>query len=59
MTGTTSSRREPDDPMARQSGAVLEDLQSVGESDRADETARDGGTEETVAAPTDPAGGTP
>jgi len=58
MTGTTSSRREPDDPMARQSGAVLEDLQSVGPSDRADETARDGRTEETVA-PTDPAGGTP
>jgi hypothetical protein len=55
----TTGAREPDDPMARQSGAVLEDVQPVAPSDRADGTAQEAGAEETVATPTEPAGGAP
>jgi hypothetical protein len=54
MSEQTNSRREPDDPMARQSGAVLEDVQPVETSDRPGETAQDGSSEEALAAPTDP-----
>ncbi len=45
----TSDRREPDDPMARQSGAVLEDLQPVTGPGGPDPS-----PEGTVAAPTNP-----
>jgi len=53
-TEQSGSQREPDDAMARQSGAVSEDLQPVASSDRPDETAEEGSSADTVEPPTDP-----
>jgi hypothetical protein len=54
MTQQSSGGREPDDELARQSGAVSEDLQPVASSDRPDETVRQGSPEDTAEPPTDP-----
>ena len=54
MSEKTSGEWEPDDQMARQSGAVSEDLQPVAPSDGPEETAREDLPEETIEPPTDP-----
>jgi hypothetical protein len=54
MSEQTSGGREPDDQMARQSGAVAEDLQPVAPSDRSEQTAQEGRQEDNIEPPTDP-----
>jgi hypothetical protein len=54
MSEQSGSRREPDDPMARQSGATVEDVQPVAPSEDPDETTEDGPPTESVEPPTVP-----
>jgi hypothetical protein len=54
MSEQPDNQREPADSMARQSGAVVEDLQPVASSDRPDQAAGDRVTDDTIEPPTDP-----
>ena len=59
MPEQTSGGWEPDDQMARQSGAVSEDLQPVAPSDGPEQTAQEGLPEDTIEPPTDPGRSSP
>jgi hypothetical protein len=54
MSEQASGGREQDDQMARQSGAVSEDLQPVASSDRPEQTAQEDLSEDNIEPPTDP-----
>ena len=59
MSEKTGGGWEPDDQMARQSGAVSEDLQPVAPSDGPEQTAQEGLPEDTIEPPTDPGRSSP